>query len=150
MRFSFLILGSWRRPPGAQFFLTQTERVFPLHLIQSCPPQKKRSTSKIQRHQQIKFSPKTESFNKLTKTREADEKDQTKEKCALEKITACRFAVEGHTENCVERCCEPAKNVSSLQQMATNTLHTAQPITIIFPKIMKQPEKSLPFARNLS
>ena len=65
MRFSFLILGSCRRPPGALFFFffTQTERDFPLHLVQSCPPQKK-STSKIQRHQQIKFSPQHELFNK--------------------------------------------------------------------------------------
>ena len=33
---------------------------------------------------------KTELFKKLTTTKEADEKDSTKEKHELEKITACR------------------------------------------------------------
>ena len=63
---------------------------------------------------------KNELFNKLTTTREADEKDQTKGKYSLEKITAWSYDMEGHAEESVERYCELAKkDVSSLQQVAT-------------------------------
>ena len=46
---------------------------------------------------------KTDLFKKSTMTREADEKDQSKEKYTLEKITAWSCGMEGRAEKCVER-----------------------------------------------
>ena len=63
---------------------------------------------------------KTELFTKLTTTRDADEKDQTKEKYALAKITARSFDMKSHAEKCYDRNCElPKKDVSTFQQVAT-------------------------------
>ena len=53
-------------------------------------------------------------------TKEADEKDQTKEKHSLDKITAWSCDSEGHAEKCVERYCEFAsEDESPLRQVAT-------------------------------
>ena len=64
---------------------------------------------------------KTEQFKKLPTTREADERDQTKETHSLEEIAAWSYDVEGNAEKCVERYIELAKkNVFTLQQVATH------------------------------
>ena len=61
---------------------------------------------------------KTELFKKITTTREAEEKHQTKGTYSLEKITARRHDMEGHAEKCLDGCCELAKkDVSCLQQV---------------------------------
>ena len=44
----------------------------------------------------------TDSFKILQTTREADEKDDTKEKYWLEKISAWSLDMEGHAEKCFE------------------------------------------------
>ena len=91
-------------------------------------PCRKKSTLKIQRHCEIKcvliahkerqrliakrFGPKP-SYSRN------DEKEQTKEKHSLEEITAWSYDVEGHAEKCIEIYYASAKNVSSLQQVAT-------------------------------
>ena len=55
--------------------------------------------------------------------READEKNQTKDKYSLEKVTAWSYDVKSHAEKCFERCCEVAwKDVSTLQA-GGNAMH---------------------------
>ena len=55
--------------------------------------------------------------------READEKNQTKDKYSLEKVTAWSYDMKSHAEKCFERCCEVAwKDVSTLQA-GGNAMH---------------------------
>ena len=78
---------------------------------------------------------KTELFKKLTTTKEADEKDSTKEKHLLETITAWGYDMEGHAEKCVERNCElekkcvcsPAGCHTTRKQVATHTMQKRPP-----------------------